>query len=787
MTTTAVTRDPVQGLVDYVLDVKPYHTKILEIWVEYIYNDNVSGRVKDALEMDIHIDIDRRLPCKYGWDTSPWDMFWNVDDVSDIATGNFTYVDGTTKTVPKFDAYRLFFQYLTDRWKWRIGEQEEPVITSASDNPYRLLSFASVMTGCTDYWRTMSQDNQFWLDPRLKRLYKRVGGDWEEVLSFYYSATEPHAAIEGEYWFSTTVSKLYARLVDGWAEINKVYMSYDVPDVSPTYPENWKSNWDYPLCGAPYGETTIHARVSDLLSFEHGSEIFLFDHARVAVVDPTGRDVSQSEYTNHYQRLEHPVKFRTSVIQTSRNRFKLLREEVSVITEPDNPEIANTTWTIDLNGYDFEGWDIERVRKDVKIGNFLTWKGTDQGTKLLSDNLINLQTFRVKTEANALVAQRTEVNGSLTDIDVPWANGTIVYLRSTGSLPGYTLATQDAYKSMRLDRYRPYRIVYIAGEAKRFSLALVDHKTLTFDTELMGSQTKLTFDVAGNGRMYIGIGYPVPFMEVRTHLMDSIKSLNFKDQLSSSMEAFLGHKYLEIEDVLLGFTADDGQTHNGFVIEGNFKAMAVGSEIKIASSYNGVNDGAWTVSHNQVWSNYWIGFESNGTPIPASAPLWWNDAVMGVWPNPTKKPQSEIDELVALNQYGDERSEYNYNFYTTLGVSGPAPTTLQRQRGYITLDHFNFSDGAGVNKAAATVADKLLFGSLRAVVNPDGTTTFIPEPGVPGVSLVLKEAIVTTIQEGLNRDDPYGGPTIGSYDVTYFDQDTYDENLATIAMRLQDQ
>lgn len=786
MTTTPTTRDPVQGLVDYVLDIKPYHTKILEIWVEYIYNDKISGRIHDSLEMDIHIDFDRNIPCKFGWDTSPWDMFWNVDDVDDITTGDFTYVDGTSKTIPKFDAYRLFFQYLTDRWKWRIGEQEEPVITAASDNPYRILSFAPVMTGCTDYWRTMTQDNQFWLDPRLKRLYKRIGNEWTEQ-PFYYSVVEPVAAVEGEYWFSTSVSKLYARLVDGWAEINKVYMSYNVPDVPPTYPEDWKSNWDYPICNPPYGETHIHARVSDLLTFEHGTEIFLFDHARVAVVDPTGRDMTQSEYTNHFQRLEHPVKFRTSVVQTSRNRYKLVREEVSIVTEPNNPEIADTTWTIDLNGFDFEGWDIERVRKDVKLGNFLTWKWTEQGTKLLSDNLINRQTFRFKTDDNAIVAQTATEEGVLTDIDVPWANGTVVYLRSTGGLPGYTLPNQDAYKPMRLDRYRPYRVVHLAGETQRFSLAMADLKTLAFDDELMGNQTHLTFDVPGNGRMYIGIGYPVPFMEVRANFADLVKSKKIKDQLSSSMEAFLGYKYLQIEDVLLGYTGDDGLTHNGFVIEGNYQTLIVDSDINVANSYNNLNNGIWSVSHNQVWSNKWQGFEANGDPIPSDVPAWWNPTNMGAWPTPTKKPQSEIDELVTLNQYEDEMSEYNYDFFTTVGVSGPPPTQTQRPRGYIVLDHFNFSDGAGVNKAAATVADKLMFGSLRAILNSDGTTTFVPELGVPGFSLVLKDTIITTVQEGLNRDDPYGGPTVGSYDITYFDQDTYDENLATIALRLQQQ
>jgi hypothetical protein len=771
--------------VDYVLDVKPYHTKVLEIWVEYIYNDRVKGTVKDALDMEIYMDFDRRRPCKYGWDTTPWDMFWNVDSVSDIVKGSFFYSEnGVSKSVAKFDAYRLFFQYLTDRWKWRIGEQEEPVISSAAENPYRLLSFAPVMNGCTAYWQTMAQDNQFWLDPRLKRLYKRIGSEWAEQ-PFFYSMNEPQGATEGEYWFSTSVSKLYTRLVDGWAEINKVYLSYDVPEVPPTYPENWKSNWDYPVCGAPYGETHIHARVTDLLTFEHGTEIFLFDHVRTAIVDPTGRDVSQSEYSERVQRMEHPIKFRTRVIQTSRYRYKLQREEISILTEPDNPEIANTSWTIDLDGYDVDGWDIERVRKDVKLGSFLTWTHTEQGTKLIEDNLINQQTFRMRVQSGKLVAQKNDGN-TLVDVDVPWANGTVVYVRSTGDLPEYNLPQQDSHKRMALHRYRPYRVVRSADN-RLFSLALADLNTLAVDVDVMGGLDQLSFLTPGTGRMYIGIGYPVPFMEIRTHLHDTIASKKIRDNLSSSMEAFLGQKYLEIVDVLLGYTGSDNVPRNGFVIEGNFPSLAAGTEIKVVNSHSPENNGEWLLTHNQVWDNVWQGFTADGSPIPKPAPSWWDSSQMGAWPVPTKKPQAQIDYMVAVGEYQDEYSEYNYDFFTTLGVAGPPPTDTQRLHGYVALDQFNFTDGQGQNKAAVTVADQLLFGSLKAIQNEDGTTSFVREAGVPGVSLSFKESINATIQEGLVNADPYGGPSIGSYDITYFDQDTYDENLATLAVRLQNQ
>lgn len=55
------------------------------------------------------------------------------------------------------------------------------------------------------------------------------------------------------------------------------------------------------------------------------------------------------------------------------------------------------------------------------------------------------------------------------------------------------------------------------------------------------------------------------------------------------------------------------------------------------------------------------------------------------------------------------------------------------------------------------------------------------------MAIVLKDRIKAVIQEGLNRNDPYGGQTIGSYDTPAYGQDTYDENLDTVIQRLGSQ
>lgn len=49
------TQDPIQGLIDYVLAVKPFHTKILEVAVTYAHNDNVDIKVDESFEMDIDL------------------------------------------------------------------------------------------------------------------------------------------------------------------------------------------------------------------------------------------------------------------------------------------------------------------------------------------------------------------------------------------------------------------------------------------------------------------------------------------------------------------------------------------------------------------------------------------------------------------------------------------------------------------------------------------------------------------------------------------------------------
>lgn len=73
MVGTTIRLDPTQSFIDYVNTVKPYHTKILEVGVEYLWNDDVNVTVLDSSVLDLELLTDD-APTAYlhGWG-STWD------------------------------------------------------------------------------------------------------------------------------------------------------------------------------------------------------------------------------------------------------------------------------------------------------------------------------------------------------------------------------------------------------------------------------------------------------------------------------------------------------------------------------------------------------------------------------------------------------------------------------------------------------------------------------------------------------------------------------------------
>lgn len=91
--------DPIQGFVDYVLDIKPYHSKILEVLIEYVHTDVITVTVDEKLEWEIDIDQPGFLEahgCDLAYGSVPYgggagNPILTIDDVNDsfIIPGDF--------------------------------------------------------------------------------------------------------------------------------------------------------------------------------------------------------------------------------------------------------------------------------------------------------------------------------------------------------------------------------------------------------------------------------------------------------------------------------------------------------------------------------------------------------------------------------------------------------------------------------------------------------------------------------------------------------------------------
>lgn len=76
ITIPSVAIDPVSGLVDYVLEVKPYHTKILEVLVEYIHTDCIDITIEEAFYLSLGQPHESILGL-WGWDVEEAQKWFN--------------------------------------------------------------------------------------------------------------------------------------------------------------------------------------------------------------------------------------------------------------------------------------------------------------------------------------------------------------------------------------------------------------------------------------------------------------------------------------------------------------------------------------------------------------------------------------------------------------------------------------------------------------------------------------------------------------------------------------
>lgn len=103
-------KDPVQGLIDFALDVKPYHSKILDVSVEYVYSDDVNVTIGDRIFFNIDVDIDNSFAyCEgQGYNGNSWGEMIDGSDPYNIpgdeTSGYRTYdTSGSPPTVSAWD------------------------------------------------------------------------------------------------------------------------------------------------------------------------------------------------------------------------------------------------------------------------------------------------------------------------------------------------------------------------------------------------------------------------------------------------------------------------------------------------------------------------------------------------------------------------------------------------------------------------------------------------------------------------------------------------------------
>jgi hypothetical protein len=85
--------DPVQGLVDYTLEVKPFHSKIVEVLVSYVHSDFVGVSISDAIRFNMIVDMDYTLDyCPMvGYGVQPYGDYYRLGQPPDPEWGTESY------------------------------------------------------------------------------------------------------------------------------------------------------------------------------------------------------------------------------------------------------------------------------------------------------------------------------------------------------------------------------------------------------------------------------------------------------------------------------------------------------------------------------------------------------------------------------------------------------------------------------------------------------------------------------------------------------------------------
>jgi len=85
--------DPLKSLIDYINVVKPYHSKIYEVSVNYTYEEAIEARIFETFEIQIEDNLSENINAQF---TESFTFSQDVFELNEIITVRVTDMTGST-------------------------------------------------------------------------------------------------------------------------------------------------------------------------------------------------------------------------------------------------------------------------------------------------------------------------------------------------------------------------------------------------------------------------------------------------------------------------------------------------------------------------------------------------------------------------------------------------------------------------------------------------------------------------------------------------------------------
>lgn len=139
--------NPTKGFVEYVKDIKPYHTKILDVNIDYVYSDDINLTIRDSNRLTLSNSIpDVEILRNCGWGIE-WDPIKTTADYPSVKVIK-AYGDILINVVPTAGTTELVISYNPDGYVFQIGD---PVTFSTTGTLPNLTVSTTISPGLVYY------------------------------------------------------------------------------------------------------------------------------------------------------------------------------------------------------------------------------------------------------------------------------------------------------------------------------------------------------------------------------------------------------------------------------------------------------------------------------------------------------------------------------------------------------------------------------------------------------------------------------------------------------------